>query len=60
MELRQPYASMDGLKILQTAAEKSEPRVGELKLGNLVDSSIVQKMDGSGFFEKLYADYGVK
>jgi hypothetical protein len=47
------YVSMDGLKILQTAAEKSEPRVGEFKMENLADSSIVQKIDGSGFFKNI-------
>jgi len=26
----------------------------------LIDSSVVKKIDDSGFFEKLYAEYGVK
>jgi ABC-type nitrate/sulfonate/bicarbonate transport system substrate-binding protein len=59
-EYRKPYVSMDGLKILQRLLKAQNPRVGDLKMETLVDSSIVQKMDGSGFFEKLYADYGVK
>jgi hypothetical protein len=59
-EHRKPYVSMDGLKILQRLLKNQNPRVGELNMENIVDSSIVQKMDGSGFFEKLYADYGVK
>jgi hypothetical protein len=59
-EHRKPYVSMDGLKILQRLLRNQNPRVGELNMENIVDSSIVQKMDGSGFFEKLYADYGVK
>ena len=59
-EHRKPYVSMDGLKILQRLLKAQNPRVGELKMETLVDSSIVQKMDDSGFFEKLYAHYGVK
>lgn len=59
-EYRKPYVSMDGLKILQRLLKAHNPRVGELKIDTLVDSSIVEKMDHSGFFEKLYADYGVK
>jgi len=26
----------------------------------LIDSSVVKKLDDSGFFEKLYGEYGVK
>ena len=59
-EYRKPYVSMDGLKILQRLLKAQNPRVGELKMDSLVDSSIVEKMDHSGFFEKLYAHYGVK
>jgi ABC-type nitrate/sulfonate/bicarbonate transport system substrate-binding protein len=59
-EYRKPYVSMDGLKILQRLLKGQNPRVGELKMENLIDSSIVRKIDDSGFFEKLYADYGVK
>jgi hypothetical protein len=36
------------------------PRIGDIKVDNLVDSSVVKKIDESGFFEKLYAEYGVK
>jgi hypothetical protein len=36
------------------------PRIGDVKIENLVDSSVVKKIDDSGFFERLYAEYGVK
>lgn len=32
----------------------------DIKVENLVDSSVVKKLDDSGFFEKIYAEYGVK
>ena len=56
-ENRKPYVSMEGLKTLQRLMKTQNPRIGELKMENLVDSSIVQKIDSSGFFEKLSAEY---
>ena len=38
----------------------TEAVLGKLKMENLVVSSIVQKVDGSGFFEKLCADHRVR
>ena len=35
-------------------------RIGDIKVENLVDSSVVKKVDESGFFERLYAEYVVK
>jgi NitT/TauT family transport system substrate-binding protein len=56
-ENRKPYVSMEGLKTLQRLMRTQNPRIGELKMENLVDSSIVQRIDSSGFFEKLSAEY---
>jgi hypothetical protein len=36
------------------------PKIGDVKVDNLVDSSIVKKLDDSGFSERLYAEYGLK
>ena len=59
-DYRKPYVSMDGLKTLQRLMKTQNPRIGDVKVENLVDSSVVKKMDDSGFFERLYAEYGVK
>jgi hypothetical protein len=59
-EYRKPYVSLDGLKILQRLMKTQNPRIGDIKVENLVDSSVVKKIDDSGFFERLYAEYGVK
>ena len=59
-EYRKPYVSMDGLKILQRLMKTQNARIGDIKVENLVDSSVVKKMDDSGFFERLYGEYGVK
>ena len=59
-EYRKPYVSIDGLRILQRLMKTQNPRIGDIKVENLVDSSTVRKVDESGFFERLYAEYGVK
>jgi ABC-type nitrate/sulfonate/bicarbonate transport system substrate-binding protein len=59
-EYRKPYVSMDGLRILQRLMKSQNPRIGDIKVENLVDSSVVKKVDASGFFERLYAEYRIK
>ena len=59
-EYRKPYVSMDGLKILQRLMKSQNPRIGEIKVENLVESSVLKKIDESGFFERLYAEYKIK
>jgi ABC-type nitrate/sulfonate/bicarbonate transport system substrate-binding protein len=59
-EYRKPYVSMEGLKILQRLMKSQNPRIGDIKVENLVDSSVLKKIDDSGFFERLYAEYGIK
>ena len=59
-EYRKPYVSMDGLKILQRLMKGQNPRIGDIKLENLVDSSVLKKIDESGFFERIYAEYKTK
>ena len=59
-EYRKPYVSIDVLRILQRLMKTQNPRIGDIKVENLVDSSTVRKVDESGFFERLYAEYGVK
>jgi ABC-type nitrate/sulfonate/bicarbonate transport system substrate-binding protein len=59
-EYRKPYVSMDGLKTLQRLMKNQNPRIGDIKVENLVDSSVLKKIDDSGFFERLYAEYKIK
>lgn len=59
-EYRKPYVSMDGLRILQRLMKSQNPRIGDIKVENLVDSSALKKIDESGFFERLYAEYKIK
>jgi NitT/TauT family transport system substrate-binding protein len=59
-ENRKPYVSMEGLKGLQRIMKTQNPKIGEINTDNLVDTSIIRGIDQSGFFERLYAEYGVK
>jgi hypothetical protein len=51
---------MEGLKILQRLMKSQNPRIGDIRTESLVDSSVLKKIDDSGFFERLYAEYGIK
>jgi hypothetical protein len=34
------------------------PKIGSIKVENLIDSTIVKKIEDSGFFDKMNAEYG--
>jgi hypothetical protein len=38
----------------------NNPRVGAIKVEDLVDSALVRKLDESGFIDRVYSTYGVK
>ncbi|MBM2805975.1 MAG: hypothetical protein HW419_3868 [Deltaproteobacteria bacterium] len=48
------------MRILQRLLKPQNPKIGEIKVENLIDSSIVKRIDDSGLFEKLNAEYGAK
>ena len=59
-EYRKPYVSIEAMRTLQRLLKTQNPKIGEIKVETLVDASVVKRLDDSGFFEKLYAEYGVK
>jgi NitT/TauT family transport system substrate-binding protein len=59
-EYRKPYVSLEAMRTLQRLLKTQNPKIGDIRVENLVDSSVVKRIDDSGFFEKLYAEYGVK
>ena len=59
-EGRKPYLSIEGMRILQRLLKPQNPKIGEIKVENLIDSTIVKKIEDSGFFEKMNAEYGGK
>jgi ABC-type nitrate/sulfonate/bicarbonate transport system substrate-binding protein len=59
-EGRKPYVSLEGMRILQRLLAQQNPKIASLKVENLIDSTIVKKIEDSGFFEKMNAEYGGK
>ena len=59
-EGRKPYVSLEGMKILQRLLAPQNPKIGSLKVENLIDNTIVKKIEDSGFFEKMNTEYGGK
>jgi NitT/TauT family transport system substrate-binding protein len=52
---RKPYPSLDGLRSAQRLMAQQNPKIGALKVEDLVDARFVRKLDESGFIDRLYA-----
>ena len=52
-EYRKPYVSIEAMRILQRLLKTQNPKIGDIKVENLIDASVIKKLDDSGFFEKL-------
>jgi ABC-type nitrate/sulfonate/bicarbonate transport system substrate-binding protein len=59
-EYRKPYVSIEAMRTLQRLLKTQNSKIGQINVETLVDASVVKRLDDSGFFEKLYAEYGVK
>lgn len=57
---RKPIPSVEGLRNVQRLLQKRNPKVGELKVEDLIDARITRKLDESGFIEKAFAAQGAK
>ncbi len=57
---KKPYPSLEGMRNVQRLMQISNPRVGEVKLEDIVDRSIMRKLDDSGFIERMYSVYPAK
>ena len=57
---RKPFASLEGLRNAQRLLRTRNPKVGEVKAEDVIDSRLMKKLDDSGFIDKLYASYGAK
>jgi hypothetical protein len=55
---RKPIPSIEGLRNVQRLLKTRTPKVGDLKVEDVVDGRIARKLDGSGFIEKAFAAYG--
>jgi ABC-type nitrate/sulfonate/bicarbonate transport system substrate-binding protein len=55
---RKPFASLEGMRNLQRLLKPRNPKIGELKVEDVVDNRIMRKLDESGFIERAYAAQG--
>ena len=52
---RKPYPSLEGLRNAQRLMALQNPKIGSLKIDELVDSRFVRKLDENGFIDRLYS-----
>jgi ABC-type nitrate/sulfonate/bicarbonate transport system substrate-binding protein len=50
---RKPYPSLEGLRNAQRLMALQNPKIGTVKLDDLVDARFVRKLDESGFIDRL-------
>ena len=55
---RKPFASLEGLRNVQRMLKLRTPKVGEIKVEEVVDNRIMHKLDESGFIDRAYAAQG--
>lgn len=51
---RKPYPTVQGLRTVLKYAAEQNPKVASLKAEDLIDSSLLKKLDDEGFFQKVY------
>lgn len=51
---RKPYPSLDGFKIVIKYVAEQNPKAAAVKAEEIVDNTWLKKLDGEGFFEKVY------
>ena len=56
---RKPFPSLEGLRNVQRLMKIRSPKVGEVKVENVLDNRIMRKLDESGFIDRAYAAQGV-
>jgi len=57
---KRPHPSMDGVRNVQRLMQIGNPRIGEVKLEEIVDRSLVRKLEDSGFIDRMYSIYPSK
>lgn len=57
---RKPLPSLDALRNIRRLMALHNPKVGSVKVEELVDNRLIRKLDESGFIEKAAAVYGLK
>lgn len=55
---RKPLASTEGMRNLQRLLKPRNPKIGEVKVEDVVDNRIMRKLDESGFIERTFTAQG--
>jgi NitT/TauT family transport system substrate-binding protein len=55
---RKPLASIEGMRNLQRLLKPRNPKIGEVKVEDVVDNRIMRKLDESGFIERTFTAQG--
>ena len=57
---RKPYTSPEALRNVQRLMALRNPKVGEVKIDQMIDNRLIRKLDDSGFIDRAYAAQGMK
>ena len=57
---KKPFPSLEGLRNMQRLMKIGNPKLGNVKVEELIDDRILRRLDESGFINRTYAEYGVK
>jgi ABC-type nitrate/sulfonate/bicarbonate transport system substrate-binding protein len=52
-----PYPSLEGMKNMQRLLAMQNPRLADVNVTNLVDTTLIRKLEDSGFFTQLQTRY---
>jgi hypothetical protein len=55
---RKPIPSVEGLRNVQRLLKTRTPKVGDLKVEDVIDGRIARTLDESGFIERTFATHG--
>ena len=55
---RKPLPSFEGMRNLQRLLKPRNPKIGDIKVEDVVDDRIMRKLDESGFIDRAYAAQG--
>ena len=56
---KKPYPSVEGLRNIQRFMQARNPKVGQIKVQDLIDDSIMRELDRTGYIDRIYAEYGI-
>jgi NitT/TauT family transport system substrate-binding protein len=51
---KKPYAHLDGLRNIQRIMATLNPKVGRIRIEDLIDNRFIRKLDESGYIDALY------